>query len=182
MQPRHLHYPTPRFSCLRPVGMIRSSGFALPEVLVSIIIIALYVGLGYQSFVISTVFKVQAERDAQVANWIDADVTMLRSQAGSLALAGNPPALAVPNDSRCRATTGANGFAATLQTNAGAATSDRQIYARVFRMVRSFNIDNTRPQILQVTYVVTDTTTNQEVARLQTEIIPDAFTLCSAGT
>jgi prepilin-type N-terminal cleavage/methylation domain-containing protein len=169
------------------LGKDNDSGFALLEVLVSILIIALYVGLGFQGFVISTMFKVKAERDAQIAQALDADVAVLRSQAGSLSLAGSPPALDVSTStkltamrSRCQATVAANGFANLLQANAGSNTSTRLIYGRNFQFVRSFTIADARPQILQVTYVVTDTDANEEVGRLQTEIIPDAFTYCGA--
>uniref|UniRef100_B8HQ01 Prepilin-type N-terminal cleavage/methylation domain-containing protein n=1 Tax=Cyanothece sp. (strain PCC 7425 / ATCC 29141) TaxID=395961 RepID=B8HQ01_CYAP4 len=179
-----------------PANRSRSSsrGFALPEVLVSIILVAIYAGLGFQALLVSTLFKMRAERDTRIANWMESDMAVLRYQAGTLQSMLAKQGTASPintaadllGDTRCRPdlNNGVLGFANALQNanSSGSNTTTLNIGNRNYSIVKTYNISPDRPQVLRVTYVATDTTNQTEISRITTEVTPDIVTLCNAGT
>ena len=73
----------------------QEQGFTLVEVLVAILVIALFVAVAMQGMVIAALFKARAQQLAKATTWIQEDLENVKSQAAklqytSLTLAANP--------------------------------------------------------------------------------------------
>lgn len=116
--------------------------------------------------VVSTVFQVKAERQAQASYWIQEDLEEIR------ALAANFTTTSTAN---CTASTVATDF----NTNGLAvltATPSRTIVGRAYTLTRTRTPNS---NVLQITYSVGTTATPAEtLATLYTEVLPAAALTC----
>lgn len=62
---------------------IQQQGFTLVEVLVAILISTLFVAIGMQAIVFSTVLRIRAQQIAQATDWIQEDLEAVKGQAAT---------------------------------------------------------------------------------------------------
>ncbi|WP_010472952.1 type II secretion system protein J [Acaryochloris sp. CCMEE 5410] len=84
----------------------RGMGFTLIEVLVAMIVAAVFVSMTMQAIVTSTAFRVVATQYDEAVSWIQEDLEMVVNQATQYEVAPQP------YSSRCLATLSSNGLAA----------------------------------------------------------------------
>ncbi|PSB02945.1 prepilin-type cleavage/methylation domain-containing protein [Merismopedia glauca CCAP 1448/3] len=156
-------------------------GFSLVEVLVSLMIISLFIGLSMQAFLIAVILKARAEQQDEAANWIQEDLEFIKHQAREY------EKNAYPYSAKCSATDVANGVAASLLNDSvggiggNPKTDGPRILGGVpFVLTRNADYANSFDpfNLLKITYQVTAQTGGKTIATLSTEIVPDAALKC----
>jgi hypothetical protein len=166
-----------------------NKGFSTVEVLVSVLLTLIFLGVAMQAMVMATAIKIKAYQDSDATNWIQKDVEFVRAEANELNKpAGATGAITYPTTpEKCAATTASTGYAADLQDvlmdpekRPSPIDFTSSIGDRKYRLVRETNIQDSSPQVLRLTYKVyrgTDTTT-APVSTFYTESIPAVAFSC----
>lgn len=166
----------PSQSCLQ-----ENLGFTLIEVLVAMIVAAVFVSMTMQAIVTAAAFRVVATQYDEAVSWIQEDLETVVNQAAHYETA------AQPYSSRCLATLSSDGLAAGFlnDTVAGlgeatATIGPRALGGKYYTLTRTANYaDSSDPyRLLNVTYQVTAQGENKPIATVNTEVIPHAVFKC----
>jgi len=165
----------------------QDEGFTLFEVLVSILIVAIFLAVAMQALLIAVVFKVRAEQRNEAVNWIQKDLEFVKNQAKEYEIN------TFPHSVRCNATTSADGFAAGLLHNIlgtpmlpppapppTTTSISRTLGGKDFTLTRIsiYDTPTYAYKLLKLSYNVTPADGGSAIASLSTEVIPDASLKC----
>ncbi len=150
----------------------KESGFTMMEVLVAILVSFAFMMGALQAMAINALLEVKAERQAKADFWIQEDMELVASVAGT----PSSPVFCPNNGFGIRLRNILN--SATYNVNTSLSSNSVQVVGpnlqlvnKDYRLVRLMSIDNNRPDILQITYrvgVPDDTDTNDRLADNQT--------------
>ena len=169
-----------------------AQGFMLVEVLVGILLISAFLGTAMQAIVAATAFKIRAQELSEATVWIQQDQELVRYYASPSQVP------IVPNDSRCSATSPDKGFAQAVETKlltaAGTPISQKlgetpcpnymltkqsALGQRPYVLTRTDRTAAVEPyHVLMVDYTVTRQGETNSIAKIHSEINPDAFLSC----
>jgi prepilin-type N-terminal cleavage/methylation domain-containing protein len=140
-----------------------SKGFSLPEVLVGIMILTIFIAVAMQAMVSAVAMQVGTDKTTQSDNWIQADLESVRFLASRL-----------HEKSGCT-----TGYAKALETSLGTTTNQQTFTADSvkYNLSRSFSI-GIDPHVLVLQYQVTPATGGNPVATKRVEVMPDAAFNC----
>ncbi|BDM79638.1 hypothetical protein AM10699_25060 [Acaryochloris marina MBIC10699] len=159
----------------------REMGFTLIEVLVAMIVAAVFVSMTMQAIVTSAAFRVVATQYDEAVSWIQEDLEMVVNQATQYEVATQP------YSSRCLATLSSNGLAAGFLNDSvvglgGASTTSgpRALGGKNYTLTRTANYASSSDpfRLLNVTYQVTAEGESKPIAIVNTEVIPHAVFKC----
>jgi prepilin-type N-terminal cleavage/methylation domain-containing protein len=157
------------------------SGFSLVEVLVSLIILSIFIGLSMQAFMVAVILKARAEQKDEATNWVQEDLELVKYQAKEY------EKNAYPYSAKCNATNTTNGLAASFLNDsvAGLGGASQTIGPKTFGgvpfvMTRTASYaDSVDPfKLLQITYQVKSQTNGNNILTISTETIIDAALKC----
>ncbi len=156
----------------------RDQGFSLLEVLVSMLVASLFVGITMQAIFAAAVFRAKADEYDTAVSWIQEDHEKVIQQAYQYEIS------VLPHSSHCGASLAANGMAAGFLTNGlggqiatiGPRTMGGKPY--VLNRVGDFANSSDPFRLLQLTYTVTPQGGGPPVATVNTEVIPQAVFNC----
>ncbi|HAC65887.1 MAG TPA: type 4 pilin [Cyanothece sp. UBA12306] len=184
----------------------QNNGFTMMEVLVAILVSFAFLMGTLQAMTISAYFQVKSERQARAKFWIQDDIALVSSIAGT-EFDDLTTAEQTAYESRC-GNTGNNGIGAYLtstlpQIGTPTITANRtvqivedgkEIFNKQYRLVRITEVPTNQPEMLQITYRVgvrddtdtddglanidPDTGKNSVIAENYTEFIPLASLSC----
>ncbi|HCF25810.1 MAG TPA: prepilin-type cleavage/methylation domain-containing protein [Cyanobacteria bacterium UBA11049] len=157
----------------------QEQGFALTEVLISLLIISLFIAVTMQATLIAAIFKAKAEQHDEAITWIQEDLEFVKHQASEYKKND------YPDIARCNATTANDGLAAGLLSTIGHTSNPKTIGSRIlggkdFILTRTavYDTPSYSFKLLQLTYKVMPLSDNDAIAMLSTEVIPDAALKC----
>jgi Tfp pilus assembly protein PilV len=155
------------FLC-RSRSPIPDSGFSMLEVLVAMMVVFLTFMTALNGLLYATLFQVKAEKQAQATYWIQQDLENVKSIAAAQGT----------NTAQCTSVF-ANSYAGALQTTLGATTTQtKPLVNTSYTLTRATSGTNTNPQILTITYTVSNSS-DISLATLYTEVIPPKALSCS---
>ncbi len=168
-----------------------AQGFTLVEVLVGILLISAFLGTAMQAIVAATAFKIRAQELSEATVWIQQDQELVRYYASP----SQVPVL--PNDPRCSASSPKSGFAQAVEDKLLAAagtstalklneaaypaytlTKQSALGQRPYILSRSDLTSGAPYHVLTLDYIVTRQGDTAPIAKIHSEIIPDAFLSC----
>ena len=179
------------------IGAPKSAqGFTLVEVLVGILLISAFLGTAMQAIVAATAFKIKAQELSEATVWIQQDQELVRYYAspGQVVVSSNDP--------RCSATSPGSGFAQAVEDKLLAAAGtpptpptvklgevpypdytlmkQSALGQRPYVLTRTDRSSGVAPyHILTLDYTVTrQSGDTAPIAKIHSEIIPDAFLSC----
>lgn len=162
-------------------GRNPNAGFTLIEVLVAMIVAAVFVSMTMQAIVTSAAFRVVATQYDEAVSWIQEDLESVISQATQYEISTQP------YSNRCLATLSSDGLAAGFLNDnvvglggASASMGPRAIGGKYYTLTRTANYANSADpfRLLSVTYQVTAQGESQPIATVNTEVIPHAVFKC----
>jgi Tfp pilus assembly protein PilV len=167
----------------RPLLELTSSqqGLTMAEVVISMIVGAVFLTVLLQNIVTSAGFKVRGEQYDKAIIWIQEDLELVKYQATDYQKNINP------YSTTCLATNPANGFAASFINDAAVGLGGtsktfpaRQIGGKSLIMTRTATYTGSADpyKLLQIAYSVRSATNGAEVAALTTEVVPHAALKC----
>ncbi|WP_299488402.1 prepilin-type N-terminal cleavage/methylation domain-containing protein [Acaryochloris sp. IP29b_bin.137] len=157
------------------------AGFTLIEVLVAMIVAAVFVSMTMQAIVTAAAFRVVATQYDEAVSWIQEDLETVVNQAAEYEIA------AQPYSSRCLATLSSNGLAAGFLNDSvvglgGTLTTigPRALGGTFYTLTRTASYaDSSDPfRLLNITYRVTAQGEDKPIATVNTEVIPHAVFRC----
>uniref|UniRef100_B8HQ56 Uncharacterized protein n=1 Tax=Cyanothece sp. (strain PCC 7425 / ATCC 29141) TaxID=395961 RepID=B8HQ56_CYAP4 len=155
-----------------PKNSTSQQGFSLPEVMVGMLIMLIFVAMGGQLMFFSATYRQLSRERAQVVAAVQEEIEKVRDRAAQLDASGNTYN---PVPARCN-----NAYGSALNTDIGTAVPAPVTYTtsagRTFSIARTTAANN---NILQLTYTATPTgggTTT--TVTLRTEVIPYAVLYC----
>lgn len=143
-----------------------SKGFSLPEVLVGIMILTIFIAVAMQAMVSAVAMQVGTDQTTQADDWIQADLESVRFLASRL-----------PNEPfRC---SGTPGYAKALETALGTTTNQQTFTADgvSYSLNRSFST-GVDPHVLVLQYQVRPATGGNPVTTKRVEVMPNAAFNC----
>lgn len=159
----------------------QNNGFTLIEVLVAMIVAAVFVSMTMQAIVTAAVFRVVATQYDEAVSWIQEDLESVVNKAAQYEVSTQP------YSSRCLATVSSDGFAAGFLNDdgeglGGVSTSigPRALGGKYYTLTRvaSYTSSSDPFRLLNVTYQVTAKGENESIATVNTEVIPHAVFKC----
>ncbi|MDR9402970.1 MAG: type II secretion system protein [Halothece sp. Uz-M2-17] len=184
---------------------ISGNGFTLLEVLIGIVIITTFTLTALQALVLSTFFKVQAEQESGATNWIQERIEEAKFIASRDLSGDSDPETA--DSSLCTASNASSGYGAALESalaSVGSTTytinstdflvvddadsAGKDIAGQNIWLLRHTNPKDEEPyNVLELQYVAVlensngnpSTNTDDIVAELYTEVIPDEAFYCN---
>lgn len=172
--------PTP--SSLKAVSAdSRNTGFTLIEVLVAMIVAAVFVSMTMQAIVTSAAFRVVATQYDEAVSWIQEDLERVVNQATQYEVTTQP------YSSRCLATLSSNGLAAGFLNDSvaglggsSATIGPKALGGKYYTLTRTANYASSSDpfRLLNVTYEVTAKGESKPIAIVNTEVIPHAVFKC----
>jgi prepilin-type N-terminal cleavage/methylation domain-containing protein len=167
-------------------------GFTLVEVLVGILLISAFLGTAMQAIVAATAFKIRAQELSEATVWIQQDQELVRYYASPSQV------LVFANDPRCSASSPGSGFAQAVEDKLLAAagtpttlklnetaypaytlTKQSALGQRSYLLTRTDRASGVAPyHVLTLDYTVTRQGDTAPIAKIHSEIIPDAFLSC----
>lgn len=172
----------PTRSSLKAIGVdSRDTGFTLIEVLVAMIVAAVFVSMTMQAMVTSAAFRVVATQYDEAVSWIQEDLEMVVNQATQYEVSTQP------YSSRCLATLSSDGLAAGFLNDSvaglgGISTTigPRALGGKYYTLTRTANYASSSDpfRLLNVTYEVTAQGERKPIAIVNTEVIPHAVFKC----
>lgn len=156
-------------------------GFTLIEVLVAMIVAAVFVSMTMQAIVTSAAFRVVATQYDEAVSWIQEDLETVVNQAAQYEMTTQP------YSSRCLATLSSDGFAAGFLNDSvtglgGASTTigPRALGGKYYTLTRTANYTSSSDpyRLLNITYQVTEQGGSKPIATVNTEVIPHAVFKC----
>ncbi|WP_261891479.1 PulJ/GspJ family protein [Acaryochloris marina] len=158
-----------------------NGGFTLIEVLVAMIVAAVFVSMTMQAIVTSAALRVVATQYDEAVSWIQEDLETVVNQAAQYEIT------AQPYSSRCLATLTSDGFASgflndTVMGLGGTSTTigPRALGGKYYTLTRTANYTSSSDPywLLNVTYQVTEQGGSKPIATVDTEVIPHAVFKC----
>jgi prepilin-type N-terminal cleavage/methylation domain-containing protein len=158
-----------------------SKGFTLVEVMVALMVAAIFVAVTMQALVSAAFFRARAEQFDEAANWIQEDLEAVINRAGQYEMS------AMPYSTRCviPPTSAVNGVAAGFLSDAtglggtSTALGPKSFGGKSFTLLRTATTATADPyRLLQLTYTVTPEEGGPAVATITTEVIPYAVLKC----
>lgn len=156
-------------------------GLTIAEVIISMVVGAVFLTVLLQNIVTSAGFKVRGEQYDKAIIWIQEDLELVKYQAIEYQKNVNP------YSTTCLATDPASGFAASFMNDATAGLGGasktfptRQIGGKPLVMTRTAAYTSSADpyKLLQLTYAVRPAAGGAEVAALSTEVVPHAALKC----
>ncbi|KAI9129175.1 type II secretion system protein J [Acaryochloris sp. CCMEE 5410] len=157
------------------------SGFTLIEVLVAMIVAAVFVSMTMQAIVTSAAFRVVATQYDEAVSWIQEDLETVVNQAAQYEITTQP------YSSRCLATLSSDGFASGFLNDsvtglggASATIGPRALGGKYYTLTRTANYTSSSDpyRLLNITYQVTEQGGSKPIAIVNTEVIPHAVFKC----
>lgn len=161
-----------------------NQGFSLVEVLVSMLVAAIFVSITMQAILAAAVFRARGDEYDTAVSWIQEDHEKVIQQAFQYESA------VVPHSSQCGATMAANGMAAGFLLDSvnglGGKTvtmGPRQMGGKTYILNRVGDFSNSSDpfRLLQLTYTVLPQDGGPPVATVSTEVIPQAVFNCPSS-
>ena len=158
-----------------------NGGFTLIEVLVAMIVAAVFVSMTMQAMVTAAAFRVVATQYDEAVSWIQEDLETVINQAAQYEITTQP------YSSRCLATLSSDGVASGFLNDSvsglgGASTTigPRAFGGKYYTLTRTANyVSSSDPyRLLNVTYQVTEQGGSKPIATVDTEVIPHAVFKC----
>jgi len=158
-----------------------SGGFTLIEVMVAMVVAAVFVSMTMQAIVTSAAFRVVATQYDEAVSWIQEDLEMVVNQAAQYEISTQP------YSSRCLATLSSEGLAAGFLNDnvaglggTAAVVGPRALGGKRYTLRRTANYASSSDpfRLLNVTYQVTAQGENKPIAVVNTEVIPHAVFKC----
>jgi hypothetical protein len=147
---------------------VSDSGFSMLEVLVAMMVVFLTFMTSLNGLLYAAMFQVKAERQAQATYWIQQDLENVKSIAAAQAT----------NTAKCTSVFSTS-YAGALRTTLGATTTQtKPLVNTSYTLTRDTNVTDTNPQILTITYKVSNSS-DITLATLYTEVIPPKALSCS---
>ncbi len=159
----------------------KNTGFTLIEVLVAMIVAAVFVSMTMQAIVTSAAFRVVATQYDEAVSWIQEDLETVVNQAAQYEITTQP------YSSRCLAALSSDGLAAGFLNDnitglGGTSTTigPRALGGKNYTLTRTANYANSSDpyRLLNVTYQVTEQGESKPIATVNTEVIPHAVFKC----
>ena len=158
----------------------RQRGFTLLEVLVSMLIIVIFIGITMHLMVVASIFKARAEQYDRAVVWIQEDLEQ------AIAIAQQYEQNATPYSLRCNATIASSGLAAGLLNDpTGIGGTPKNFGTRVFggttfTMTRTADYANSFDpfKLLKLNYTVVPANGGMAIATISTEVIANAGFKC----
>lgn len=156
-------------------------GFTLIEVLVAMIVAAVFVSMTMQAIVTSAAFRVVATQYDEAVSWIQEDLETVVNQAAQYEITTQP------YSSRCLATLSSDGFASGFLNDsvtglggASATIGPRALGGKYYTLTRTANYTSSSDpyRLLNITYQVTEQGGSKPIATVNTEVIPHAVFKC----
>ena len=157
------------------------SGFTLIEVLVAMLVAAVFVSMTMQAIVTAAAFRVIATQYDEAVSWIQEDLESVVNQATQYEISTQP------YSSRCLATVSSGGVAAGFLNDnvvglggTSVTIGSRALGGEDYTLTRTADyISSPDPfRLLKVTYRVTAQGESQPMATVNTEVIPHAVFKC----
>lgn len=158
-----------------------NTGFTLIEVLVAMIVAAVFVSMTMQAIVTAAAFRVVATQYDEAVSWIQEDLESVVNQAAQYEISTQP------YSPRCLATLSSDGLAAGFLSDnvaglggAFATIGPRALGGKYYTLTRTANYANSSDpfRLLNVTYQVTAQGESKPIATVNTEVIPHAVFNC----
>lgn len=168
-----------RFSQINRTGELL--GFSLVEVMVAMLVAAIFVSLSMQVIVTAAAFRAIAAQYDEAYNWIQKDLETVVNKASQYELK------AYPYSTKCGATSAANGFAAGFMNDATAGldgasnTFGPKIFGgKSYMLLRTADYSSSSDpfKLLQLTYTVIPEGGGKPIATVNSEVIPQAVLKC----
>jgi Tfp pilus assembly protein PilX len=155
----------------------QDQGFALFEVLASVLIATIFIAVAMQALLLAALFKSRAEQRNEAVTWIQKDLENVKNQAKEY------EKNTFPYSVKCSAATPADGFAAGfLNSIGGTPVTDgpRTLGGRNFVLNRTADYATSSDpfKLLKLEYSVSPQDGGSAIATLSTEVIPDASFKC----
>lgn len=159
----------------------KNTGFTLIEVLVAMIVAAVFVSMTMQAIVTSAAFRVVATQYDEAVSWIQEDLETVVNQAAQYEITTQP------YSSQCLAALSSDGLAAGFLSDnitglGGSSTTigPRALGGKYYTLTRTANYTNSSDpyRLLNVTYQVTAQGESKPIATVNTEVIPHAVFKC----
>lgn len=153
----------------------KEKGFTILEVLVTILVITGFLLGSLQATVLATLLRIGAQEKQEIANWVQQDLELIKYHAFTLPF----------NSETCGAYGQNLNDSITDQFPSSETISLPDHNPKSYDIVRNYNVSG---NILQINYIVTygsdhpnytDSSKNNPVTTLLTEIIPNAALSCS---
>ncbi len=163
-----------------PSKKFAQQGFTLIEVLVSMLIVVIFMGIGMNLMVIASIFKARAEQYNRAVVWIQEDLE------SAIAIAKEYEQSATPYSLKCNATVASSGLAAGLlndPTGIGGTPKNfgkKMIAGKSFTMTRTADYATSFDpfKLLKLTYTVAPSSGGAAIATISTEVIANAVFKC----
>jgi Tfp pilus assembly protein PilV len=155
----------------------QDQGFALFEVLISILTVTIFIAVAMQALLLAAIFKSRAEQRNEAATWIQKDLENVKNQAKEY------EKNTFPYSVKCSATISSNGFAAGFLSSIGgtpATDGPQTLGGRNFILTRTADYATSSDpfKLLKLEYSVSPQGGGSAIATLSTEVIPDASLKC----
>lgn len=159
----------------------QKAGFTLVEVLVAMLVAAVFVSMTMQAIVTAAAFRVVATQYDGAISWIQEDLESVVNRAAQYEMSTQP------YSSHCLATISSNGLAASFlndsQTGLGGSTvtiGSKALGGKDYTLTRSADYAGSADpfRLLNVTYQVTAQGESEPIATVNTEVIPHAVFKC----
>lgn len=159
---------------------VLQQGFTIIEVLVSMLIIVMFIGIALHLMIVASVFKARAEQYDRAVVWIQEDLEQ------AIAIAQEYEQNIYPYSPKCNATVASAGLAAGLlndPTGIGGTPKNfgtRTFAGNSFTMTRTADYANSFDpfKILKLNYTVTPVKGGAAIATISTEVIANATFKC----
>ncbi len=152
------------------------TGFTMVEVLIAILVSSAFVMGALQAMAIDAFFRVKAQQKAQANFWIQEELETVRAEAAAL-----------DDESKCNASTAANGYAGLLETTLEAKPElPSKSYKHIpqdskkkFNLVPEYTSEDSNPDMLKINYkVIDEDNPDESIATQYAEVIPNAAFDC----
>ncbi len=155
-------------------------GFTILEVLVSLLIVVMFIGIAMHLMVVASIFKARAEQYDRAVVWIQEDLEQ------AIYTSQQYEQNAIPYSPKCNATVPRDGFAAGLlndPTGIGGTPKNfgiRTFGGTSFTMTRTADYINSFDpfKILKLNYTVAPASGGAAIATISTEVIANATFKC----
>ena len=186
----------------RSRSLAPDSGLSMLEVLVAMMVVFLTFMTSLNGLLYATLFQVKAEKQAKAVYWIQQDLEQVKSIAASTGATAN--SFAPSYASSCTGTSAASNSCCTTTVSGSTVTggfanalnsssllpsltittppnpnNPKKFFGKDYTMTRTPGVSPTKPQVLQLTYIVRNASDTSDLATLYTEILPAAALSCS---
>lgn len=153
------------------------SGFTLIEVIVALLIAAIFTSVTMQALITSAAFRAKATQHDEAFSWIQDDLEAVVTQAHAYEMD------VIPYSSRCNAASAAAGVAGGFisESLGGSVTTlgTRDFGGQTFVLERTANVaPSDTMRLVELTYTVTPPGNQEALSTIKSEVIPQAVLRC----